>query len=231
MHILDFILIAIFIACIINGYYKGLFREIFDIIGFVLGIVIFAIIYPIINNALLKSTFLTKVKDWVVYDLKLGQFVTTTQEDIVAGIQSLNVPNIIKDLLLENNNEVFYNVFGVKNVVDYISTFVGVIVISLITVFVVILIVSILMSILSRTTNFLSKVPVLGKFDKIGGVCFGVLNGIFTIWLVGIIVLVLSVFPPLSFLKGQLDGFLTEPLINNNILVKALLNLILGIIN
>ena len=231
MNILDFILIAIFIACLINGYYKGFFKEVFDIVGFILGIVIFAILYPIMNNWLLKSSFLPKVKDWVIYDLKLAEFTATTQEDIVAGIQALNAPQIIKDLLIENNNEVFHKMFSANNVVDYISNFVAMIVISLITVFLVVLITSILVTILSKSTNFLSKMPALGKFDKIGGVGLGALNGIFTIWLVGIIILVLSVFPPLAFLKGQLDGFLTGPLINDNTLAKLLLNLILGIIS
>lgn len=230
MNILDFILIAIFIACTVNGYYKGFFKEVFDILGFVLGIVIFTVLYPMINNLLLKSSFLEKVKSWVIYDLKLGEFVATTQEEIVAGIQNLNTPKIIKELLIENNNEVFYNLFNANTVVDYISNFIAVIVISLITVFVVVLVVSILVTIISKSTNFLSKLPVLGKFDKVGGVGLGVLNGLFTVWLVGMIILVLSVFPQLSFLKGQLDGFLTEPLINNNALAKGLLNLILGII-
>lgn len=231
MNILDFVLIAILIACIVNGYYKGLFREVFDILGFITGIIIFTIIYPIINKWLLQSSFLQKVKDWVIYDLKLADFVATTQEDIIASIQALNAPQIIKDLLIENNNEVFYKMFGVNNTVDYIANFVAMIVISLITVFFVVLIVSIIVTIVSKTTSVLSKLPVLGKVDKIGGVGLGVLNGIFTVWLIGIIILVLSVFPPLSFLKGQLDGFLTGPLINNNTLAKALLNLILGIIS
>ena len=231
MNILDFVLIAILIACIINGYYKGFFKEVFDIVGFILGIIIFTVLYPIVNNWLLQSSFLEKVKNWVIYDLKLAQFTATTQEEIVAGIQGLNVPQIIKDLLVENNNEVFHKIFNATSIIDYISNFVAMVVISLITVFFVVLIVSILVTILSKTTNFLSKLPILGKFDKIGGVGLGVLNGLFTIWLVGIIILVLSVFPQFSFLKGQLDGFLTGPLVNNNTLVKALLNLILGIIS
>ena len=231
MNVLDFILIAIFIACVINGYFKGFFKEIFDIVGFVIGILLFTLIYPIINKWLLQSSFLGKVKNWVIHDLKLSDFIANTQEDIVSGIQNLNIPQIIKNLLIENNNEVFYNMFNTNNIVEYISNFIAIIIIGLINVFIVVIIVSILISILSKSTNFLSKLPVLGKFDKIGGVGLGVLNGLFTIWLIGIVILVLSVFPQLSFLKGQLDGFLTSPLINNNILVKALLNLILGIVS
>lgn len=231
MNILGFVLIVILIACIINGYYKGFFKEVFDILGFVLGLIAFTILYPIVNDWLLQSSFLLKVKDWVMYDLKLAQFTANTQEDIVASIQGLNVPQIIKELLIENNNEVFHKMFNVTSVVDYISNFVAMIIISLITVFLVVLIVIILVTILSKMTNFLSKLPILGKFDKIGGIALGILNGLFTIWFVGIIVLVLSIFPQFSFLKEQLDGVLTEPLINSNTLVKSLLNLILGIIS
>ena len=231
MNILDFILIAIFIACVINSYYKGFFKQAFDILGFIIGIAFFAILYPIINNWLLKSTFLSKVKDWVISDLHLAQFVATTQEDIVSGIQNLNAPEIIKELLIKNNNNAFYELFGVDNVVEYIANFVAMIVISLVTVFFVVLVVDIIITILNKTNNIASRLPVLGKLDKIGGIILGIINGLFTLWLLGIIILVLSVFPQLSFLKGQLDGFLTGPLINDNILSKLLLNLILGIIN
>lgn len=231
MHILDFVLIAILIACIVNGYFKGFFKAIFDILGFVIGIVLFMAIYPAINKWLLQSSFLPKVKDWVIYDLKLADFISTTQEDVISGIQSLNAPKIIKDLLIDNNNEIFYTIFKVNDPKEYIANFVAMIIISLMTIFLVILIVSIIIAIISRTTNFLSKLPVLGKFDKIGGVALGVINGMFTVWLIGLIVLILSVFPQFSFLKEQLDGFLTYPLINNNFLIKAILNLIIGIIN
>ncbi|WP_317366420.1 CvpA family protein [uncultured Tyzzerella sp.] len=231
MNILDFILIAIFIACVINSYYKGFFKQVFDILGFIIGIAFFAILYPIINNWLLKSTFLSKVKDWVISDLNLAQFVATTQEDIVSGIQNLNAPEIIKELLIKNNNNAFYELFGVDNVVEYIANFVAMIVISLVTVFFVVLVVDIIITILNKTNNIASRLPVLGKLDKIGGIVLGIINGLFTLWLLGIIILVLSVFPQLSFLKDQLDGFLTGPLINDNILSKLLLNLILGIIN
>ncbi len=231
MNILDFILIAIFIACIVNGYFKGFFKEIFDIISFIIGLLLFSLIYPMINKWLLQSSFLEKVKTWVIHDLKLADFVVNTQEDIILGIQNLNVPQIIKNLLIENNNEVFYNMFNTNNVVEYIAKFISIIIIGLITIFIVIILVNILITILSKSTKFLSKLPILGKFDKIGGIGLGILNGIFTILIISMIILVLSLFPQLSFLKNQLDGFVTNTLINDNILIKALLKLILGIIN
>lgn len=231
MNILDFVLIAIFIACVINSYYKGFFKEILGIVSFILSIVFFYILYPIVNNWLLKSIFLKKVKDWVIHDLNLVDFVTTTQEDVIATIQTLNVPQIIKDVLIKNNNEVYYKIFNVNSVVEYIANFIAIIIISLITVFVLIVVVSIVMRIVFKKINILCKLPVLGKFDKIGGIIIGIVKGLFTLWIVCIIILILSIFPQLSFLKDQFDGFLTEPLIRDNILSKLLLKLILGIIS
>lgn len=231
MNVLDIVLIVILIGCIINGYYKGFFKEVFDIISFILGIIIFTIIYPVINKWLLQSSLLQKIKDWVIYDFNLAEFTATTQEDIIQGIQNLNLPQIIKNLLIENNNEVFYKIFNVDNTVDYIAKFIAIVIISLVSLFIVILLASIITAIASKSIKSLSKMPYLNKFDKIGGIGCGILNGIFTIWIIGIIILLLSSFPPLAFLKGQLDGVLTGSLINNNILLKALLNLILGIIS
>lgn len=231
MNVLDIMLIIILIGCIINGYYKGFFKEVFDIISFILGIITFTIIYPVINKWLLQSPFLQKVKDWVIYDFNLAEFTATTQEDIIQGIQNLNLPQMIKNLLIENNNEVFYKIFNVDNTVDYIAKFIAIVIISLVALFIVVILVGIITALAFKSIKSLSKMPYLSKFDKIGGIGCGILNGIFTIWIIGIIILLLSSFPALAFLKEQLDGFLTGSLINNNILLKALLNLILGIIS
>ena len=101
MNILDIIIIIIFIVCLKNGYYKGFFREVFDIIRFILGIVIFKFLYPIINSCLLKSTFLTKVTDWVICNLKAENTKELTQQGIGSIIDSANIPEIFKKILLE----------------------------------------------------------------------------------------------------------------------------------
>lgn len=231
MNVLDFIVIAIFIVCIFSSYYRGFFKEVFKLIAFILGILFFKMLYPIVNNWLLKSIVFEKFKEWVVYNLNIEKLVVTTQEEIVSLIQSLDIPQIFKELLIKNNNSFYYEMFNVNNAVDYIANFIAIVVISLLTVFLVILIVFILMIILSKKINILSKLPVLGTFDKIGGIVIGIVKGLFIVWVLGIILLVLSIFPQLSFLKEQFDGPLTELLINNNILIKLLLKSILGIVS
>ena len=230
MTILDFVLIAILILCMAIGYFKGLFRQIFNVLSFILGIVLFNVIYPIFNKLMLKSFIFTKVKKWIVYNLNLNDFISSTQESIISKVQDFSIPKIIKDLLIENNNDTFYKIFKVFNPTDYIANFLATIIVSLISVFLVILVVIVIIIILSKTTKLLSKMPISRQVDKIGGLALGTISGLFIIWFLGIIILVLSFFPKFNFLQGQLNGFLTSHLINEEFLLKFILNLILKVI-
>ncbi len=230
MNILDFILIVIFISCLINGYRKGFFRKLFDLLAFIIGIIIFNFLYPIINSYLIKSNVFKEIKNWVIYDLNLDSFTAKTQEEIVANIQNLELPNIMKNLLIENNNEVFHKIFKVDNVVDYIANFITTIIINFLASIIVIIVTFIIIKILSKTTSIISNIPVLSTFDKISGLVIGGLIGIVIILALCLILVILSIFPQFAFLKSQFNGILTEPIINDNILIKALLNLILGVV-
>ncbi len=200
-------------------------------LGFVIGIIVFNYLYPIINGWLLKSNIFEKVKNWVIYDLKLADFTYKTQEEILSNIEKLDLPKIMKKLLIENNNEVSHKIFGVDNVVDYIGNFITMAIISFLTAIILIICIVIAMKILSITSHILSKIPILGTFDRIAGLLIGALSGIIIISIFSFILVALSILPQFAFLKSQFNGILTEPLINDNILIKLLLNLILGVVS
>lgn len=230
MNVLDILLIAILAGCILNGYFKGFFKELIEMASFVIGLIIFVILYPFIENLLTKSDLYIKIQNSVVSDLNLMQMQTGSTEQIASSINLLNIPEIFKTFLIQNNTESSYQFFNATNPVEYISNFMSTIIVALVTAFTVILITSIIVSILTRITKFIKFLPLASTFDKIAGIAFGFFNGIFTILLIGIVILVLSIFPRFSFLSEQINGVLAQPLIANNPLFEFLIELILKIL-
>ncbi|MDE6181923.1 MAG: CvpA family protein [Eubacteriales bacterium] len=229
MNILDILIILVFIGCLVYGYFKGAFKEIFDILGFVLGIILFRIISPFINNWFLQSSFYEKIKEWIVIDLKFSSLFETVDIDLSnpANIEALNVPNFIKEQLVKFNNAEVFASLNANNSSDYITGFIATTIVSLISLFFIILLTSIIISIILRFTKVLSKLPVLSKINKIGGVALGVINGILTLWLLGLIVLILVLFPPFSWLKEMLNNSaIASPVFENNYLIDFLMYLI-----
>lgn len=229
MNLLDYILIIIIAIYIINGYFKGLFKELIDIFGFILGLVIFKIIYPSINSEFLNSNFFLKLKNSIAKTFNLLDLKIENIEQSSKIIDTLPIPDIIKSILQKHNTTEFYEKFNVNAPIDYIVNFISIILMVLISIFFIVLIVRILIGILGSFLKLLKNFYLFDKLDKIGGIALGIVNGIFTTWLIGIIIIVLSSFPQFIGLKEQLNGFLAKPLINDNFLVEKLLNLIFRI--
>lgn len=214
MNILDCILIAVLIGFMINGYMKGFFKKIFQILGIVFGLILFKILYPIVNKLLLGSFIFEKIKTFVIKNMQLDTFVDNTKQGIVNSIQQLQIPDIIKNMLIQNNN--IDNIFNIENITEYISSFVSNIIINLVTVVLVFLITIICMRILAKTTNFLSRLPVLSFFDRIGGMIVGFIIGAIVVWLLCTIILVLSIFPQFEYLRSHINGVVVPFFIDND---------------
>lgn len=211
MNILDCVLIAVLIGFMINGYMKGFFKKIFQILGIVFGLILFKILYPIMNKWLLGSFIFEKTKEFVIKNMQLNTFVDNTKQGIINSIQQLQIPDIIKNMLIQNDN-----IFNTQNVTGYISNFVSNIIINLVTVVLVFLITIICMRILTKTTNFLSRLPVLSFFDRIGGTIVGFIIGAIVVWLLCVIILVLTIFPQFEYLRNQINGVVVPLFIDNN---------------
>lgn len=211
MNILDCVLIAVLIGFMINGYMKGFFKKIFQILGIVFGLILFKILYPIVNKLLLGSFIFEKTKTFVIENMQLNTFVDNTKQGIINSIQQLEIPDIVKNILIQNDN-----IFNTQNITEYISSFVSSIIINLVTVVLVFLLTIVCMRILAKTTNLLSRLPVLSFFDRIGGIIVGFIIGVIVVWLLCTIILVLSIFPQFEYLRNQINGVVVPLVIDND---------------
>lgn len=211
MNILDCVLIAVLIGFMINGYMKGFFKKIFQILGIVFGLILFKILYPIVNKLLLGSFIFEKTKTFVIENMQLNTFVDNTKQGIINSIQQLEIPDIVKNILIQNDN-----IFNTQNITEYISSFVSSIIINLVIVVLVFLLTIVCMRILAKTTNLLSRLPVLSFFDRIGGIIVGFIIGVIVVWLLCTIILVLSIFPQFEYLRNQINGVVVPLVIDND---------------
>lgn len=233
MNILDIIVIAIFIFCLINSFFKGMIKELIDIFGFILGIFIFKILYPFISTWFLKSFFYERVQRWVVIDLHLRELFHSIDIDWnnTFNLEILNLPEAIKEQIVKLNNPEMFDVLNATNSREFLTGFIANLVISLICLFFTIVITSFLVNVILKNIRILRKFPKLKKFDKWGGIVFGVFNAIFTIWLFGLVIIILVLFPQFEKLKEILDAsIIAKSIFENNYLIQFLLSLVTNIL-
>lgn len=233
MNILDTIALTVFILCLIEGYFKGALQKSFDILGFILSAILFRIIQPFINSLFLKSSFYEKFKNWILKDLNFSTLFNTVEFDLAnpTHIESLNIPNVIKEQLLKTNNEELFSSLNASSSADYIIGFISTIIISIISIIIIMFVVYTIINILFKFSKFLTKLPILGKVNKFAGIIVGGVNGIIVLWILGFIVSIIAFFPSFSWVKDQLNNSrIASPIFENNYLINFLMYLITSII-
>ena len=138
-------------------------------------------------------------------------------------IRNMQIPDAIKDLLVENNNEGIYKSLNVDGFYRYMSAFLTKIVMNVVgtagTYFLVLIILLIICWLIGRA---IKDVPILAGIDKIGGIILGAVVGLGIIWLFMAIAFVV--------LRGSYSNMIGDnPILmfldQNNIFIKLLMNI------
>ena len=145
-------------------------------------------IYPAMSKYLRTTRLFDSMKDGIYQSLHLENIVTeqtwSTQNDL---IQQMNLPEFLKNALLENNNTVVYDILNVDKIQDYISGFLANIGINILSILIAFLVVYIGLKLILKALDLVAKLPVLSAFNKLGGLVVGLAQGVVVIWIIGFV--------------------------------------------
>ena len=208
--IVDIIIIAIIIACVFFGYKKGLVGAAVNILGFIIALLIALILYAPISNFIINHT--------------------PIQPTLENAIKETVTPFVIKDN--QNNEEIDYiNGFIEKEkqkveqteiqIIDNVSKTVAANLIKIAVVIIVFIVAKVGLIFVKQLAKIISKLPIIGGFNKIGGAIYGVLQSLLIVY---ILFAVLSVFAPTMENSGILEAVnsskIGSAMYNNNIILK-----------
>lgn len=182
------------IGMILYGHYKGFIRLAVSLVALIATLVI-------VNSAMPKVTvFLrdnTPVYTWVqqsvektfgldkVKEAGAGDGVPAIQRKV---IESLNLPEELKGMLIENNNNEVYQMLGVDAFTDYIGDYLANIILSLVGYVVSFLIVYIVIRLIMKALDVVARLPILSGLNRIAGALLGGIQGLLLLW-IGFLVL------------------------------------------
>lgn len=189
MNILDISSIFIIVICGAIGYKRGLILSIFNALSWILSLIISSIMYPQIGKLIRENTsFYDNIKNSIINNIDISGVISEIGIDATKTLQSkqiesMNLPQGLINSFLENNNPEAYIALGAEGFEDYISGFIAN---GLINIFSIVIIFIITMSAirgLAITLDFISKLPVINTFNKIGGLVAGLIPAIMIIWI------------------------------------------------
>jgi len=191
---------AIFLISMIVGYIRGFLKIALSLTITIASIFLVIAITPHISGWIQESTTIgetvqTKMAEmFEVPEGMTGHDLSTVEisrEQQISLIEGAGLPSVIRDMLLENNNNEVYEALGVTSFVDYIGAYITKLIADIIAFLVAWIAVTIISRVLMGVIGVIGKIPVIGGVNKIAGAVVGITIGLIIVWILFILVTLL----------------------------------------
>ena len=188
MNLVSWIAIIILLLSVLNGFRRGLVNSVFSTFSFLIAIALAAAISPKVNARLMDSYYYRIVNSGV--ESTLANLQPSAGDSLQAGeeqnilIESLPLPEYARESLSENNNIDIYEALGVNAFQSYLGVSITRMIVNGTGFLLVFLLVFIALKLLALALDLASRLPVIGAVNRIGGLFFGLVNGIFILWVI-----------------------------------------------
>ena len=207
--IVDLIIIAIVLLFIFLGYKKGLTGSLIKLLSFIIAIVVAFVLYKPVANAVIENTVIDdNIRTTLSATLGVENKTENTEE---------NVPSTIMDNI---NKEIENATDEVKaNVIDHTT----ITIVNIGSGIVIFLAVRVILVLISLFAKILTDLPVIKQVDKLGGLAYGAIEGIFIVYAVlAVISLTSVIWANNAVVTAIAKSSLGEMLYNNNIILNLL---------
>ena len=226
-YILDIVALVLVVGTAVQAYRKGFVRAALNFLPMVPALAATRFLTPTVSELLRKTPFFDALTNTVGNGLHLdnaiGDAAMQTQTDI---IQSMHLPDFLKESLVENNNPVIYHLLDVESLQSYIAGFLANICINIISVLLVFIVVWLAVKFVLKALNLISKLPVLNFFNRACGFLVGLLKGLCVTWLICFVLTFFQCNSAFDFFFDALNlTHVALPLYENNILMYFILTI------
>lgn len=226
-YILDIVALVLVVGTAVQAYRKGFVRAALNFLPMVAALAATRFLTPMVSELLRKTPFFDALTNTVGNGLHLenaiGDAAMQTQTDI---IQSMHLPDFLKESLVENNNPVIYHLLDVESLQSYIAGFLANICINIISVLLVFIVVWLAVKFVLKALNLISKLPVLNFFNRACGFLVGLLKGLCVTWLICFVLTFFQCNSAFDFFFDALNlTHVALPLYENNILMYFILTI------
>jgi len=224
---LDIAVCIIILFFMVKGYLSGFVKMCFNFIPQLAGVVAAYLFSPtvstILRNTFIYKTLMNGIRKTLNIDSMIENAASEGQRNV---IETLNVPNFLKDSLMENNNPVAYELLDVTEIGEYIAGYIANVCINIISVIAVFAIVYIIFKVVLEAMDIVARLPIISMANTWGGILAGVFYGVFVIWIIGIIMVL---FYSTTFLQPVFETLdqsrLAIRLYENNMLLFMVLKI------
>lgn len=187
------------IGMMLYGHYRGFIRQCVSVGALVLTLIIVKLATPwmtefIRDNPSIRANAAQMILGAAGWEAPLEEEIQLPSAQRIS-IEQMNLPQSVKDILLENNNSEIYQLLGVDQFTEYVSTCLADMLINTVSTILLFLVISIVIHILIRWLDLISRLPIISGLNHIAGAILGLAQGLLLLWIAGFILSLFSATP------------------------------------
>lgn len=224
-----FLVVVVFIGYhVVDGLHRGFIRKAVSALSLILTLVLVTWLTPQITTFIQEKTSLHESLQEKCSELFLsGEYNEEVKTDQVLMIESMELPENVKEMLLENNNSEAYNLLEVTGFHDYVGAYLANMIINALAYLISFVVVWTLIRAVLLALDVVTLLPVLHGINKLAGGVLGLVVGVVLVWIAFLLVTILCN----GDLGRQFFALISENqfllfLYNQNVVMKIIFGLI-----
>lgn len=210
-----FWVVVVFIGYhVIDGLHRGFIRKAVSALSLVITLVLVTWLTPKVNTVLQDYTSIHENIQETCSELLLdSQYNAEVKTEQVLMIENMNLPDNLKEMLLENNNEEAYGFLNVSGFHEYVGAYLANVIVNAVAYLLTFLIVWTVIRVVLVACDVVTKLPVLHGVNKLAGGALGIAEAVILVWIAFLLVTI--------FCNGEVGQMIFE-LINENAFLSLL---------
>ena len=198
------------VGMVLYGHYRGFLKQCVSLGALILTIILVKIATPYMTGFIKDNPSIRQSAAEAILNAAGWEEPSAESTELPAAqriaIENLNLPQSVKETLLENNNSEFYHMLGVDQFAEYVSTYLADILINAVSSIILFAAVYILIHLLVRWLDLIARLPILYGLNHIAGAVLGLLQGLLLLWIGCFLVGVFAATPLGMTLEEQINA-------------------------
>lgn len=224
--------LALIAAACIMGFRKGFVKEIVSVFFMLISFLLVWAVNPYVNTFVKEYTPVYDTiqdKCQTLVSEQIGNKKTLDKEEQNQVMENMELPDLLKNALVENNTAETYRYLAVSTFTEYISDSLAVMAVNGISFLISFVLSAAVIKLLGFILNVLTKLPVINGINKIAGAAVGGIKCIIFIWIAFLVLTLLcnTTLGQQGMALLQQDAFLNF-LYSQNVFVKVFMSVFYG---
>ena len=224
--------LALIAAACIMGFQKGFVKEIVSVFFMLISFLLVWAVNPYVNTFVKEYTPVYDTiqdKCQTLVSEQIGNKKTLDKEEQNQVMENMELPDRLKNALVENNTAETYRYLAVSTFTEYISDSLAVMAVNGISFLISFVLSAAVIKLLGFILNVLTKLPVINGINKIAGAAVGGIKCIIFIWIAFLVLTLLcnTTLGQQGMALIQQDAFLNF-LYSQNVFVKVFMSVFYG---